>query len=299
MRKICWLAILQRLIILVAPVAFSPSDANGAEHSQEIGFGPIEVTEKIENVPITSTLMAYFSTETDQGRTKVQCRVRVNLHDLQAKFGTIVETIPWPRDNCKGYRVDNLVVDLPKKQLAAGSDRGVIHIGGKVDVWTCLENPVPNSKVEWQMKKVGPVKTKVPVVKTWPGSPIKTKVAEQPFEFSVPVFLRKRDGLTLAIEVGDPSIELHGQFAFITKGALSIAGVNLNHEAKKRLEGRLGGDRLVFSLPKDFLDLKPEIISAGFVNDHDALTGEILLHATVTAETMTAFVKTLLEAKKP
>jgi hypothetical protein len=46
------------------------------------------------------------------------------------------------------------------------------HTDGSVAVWDCRENPIPNSKVEWQIKDIGlGIKTKVPVAPGRQGKP--------------------------------------------------------------------------------------------------------------------------------
>jgi hypothetical protein len=108
------------------------------------------------------------------------------------------------------------------------------------------------------MKKIGPIKTKVPVVHTWPGDPIKTILATQPFEAALPFGISKRDDHTVGLDLSKPDIELKGQYASITKGVLQIAGINLNDKAYDALQKAIDPQKLVLTLPPDVSKIQSE-----------------------------------------
>src|SRR4030081_1706423 len=130
----------------------------------------------------------YFKVQTIDNKIYLKAQVIGDLGDLQRKIGTIVDTFKLPRDNCGSYSANNLVVSVPRKELAFKDNAAVFSISGSVETWDCRENPVPNSKVDFVLKDVGfGVKTKVPQVVTWPGDPNKDPLLPQPFDAALPV----------------------------------------------------------------------------------------------------------------
>jgi len=77
---------------------------------------------------------------------------------------------------------------------------------------------VPNSKVEW--RNDGPFGLSVPHIVTWPGDPIRTRLANQPFTASLPASLAVPDNQTIAVQMGNPSVDFGGQFGGVTQGIL-------------------------------------------------------------------------------
>jgi hypothetical protein len=261
----------------------------------EVFVGPIGVTQSVNGVTVGVQIGAYFSVVSDPDGLHLNARIEADLHDLQTKFGSIIDTFPLPHNNCGSYKPDNLVVDLPTKSLTADTTSAHANLSGKVDVWTCLENPVPNSKVEWEIRKIGPVKTKVPKVVTWKGDPIKNKTLTQPFDFTVPVSVEEVGDRTLRLVIGDPKVELKGQYAFITKGILEIAGVNVNDEIKKALDKAIDPTKLSFVIPTEYADLHPVITSAKLSDNSGRLTLASELSAQIPAEKVNEFVLALVK----
>jgi hypothetical protein len=164
-------------------------------------------------------------------------------------------------------------------------------------MWDCRENPVPNSKVEWEMKSIGPIKTKVPRVVTWPGSPIKNKLATQPFQAELPVTLQRVNESTVSLSVGRPDIELKGQYAFITKGVLTIAGIDVNQKAQAALNKAIDPEKLKLAIPPEFQEFNPTIDSARFIDDAGQLAAEINMSALIPAAKVTEMIKDLIDKK--
>jgi hypothetical protein len=176
-----------------------------------------------------------------------------------------------------------------------------LALKGYVDIWSCIQNPVPNSKVEMVIKKVGPIKTKVPEVVTWPGSPIKNKTLNQPFEVTEAAQVVKVDDHTVALQLGAPDVKLGGRFVFITKGILSLAGVDINTKAREALNKAIDASKLRVSVPNEILQYNPHIDGVSFQSVGPRLFVVMDLSADVPAEKITAVLKQLVDsaAKKP
>lgn len=160
------------------------------------------------------------------------------------------------------------------------------------------ENPVPNSKVEWEIRDVGfGIKIRVPIVKTWPGSPIKTILVTQPFDADLPVALVRNNEHAVGLQFSKPDIELNGQYAFITKGVLNIAGVDINQLAYDALQKAIDPQKLIVSIPEDISKYNPNIESARLYDNQGHLSAEISMSALVPADALNELVKELLSRK--
>jgi hypothetical protein len=260
--------------------------------------GPIEYQQDVNGVPVTIIAKTYFKIQTLDNKLYLKAQVIGDLGDLQRKIGPIVDSFKLPWENCRSYSPNNPVVDLPRKELPFHDGSAVFSIGGKVTMWECLENPIPNSKIEWQLRDVGfGIKTKVPVVVTWPGSPIKTILATQPFDADLPVTLVRNDESTVSLVVGRPDIELKGSLAFITKGVLSIAGIDINQKAADALRKAIDPEKLKLSIPEQFQQFNPKIDSARFIDHEGKLAIEMNLSALIPAAKVTDMVKELIDKK--
>ena len=270
-----------------------------AQAADEVLIGPIDYEQNVNGVPVTVTARTYVRIVTPENKLLLKVRVVGDLSDLQRKIGTIVDTFSLPRDNCRSYSPNNPVVDISRKELRADLDRATFSLGGSVTVWECAENPVANSKVEWEVRKVGlGIKTKVPVIKTWPGSPIKTIFARQGFDVDLPVLLVRSNDHSVGLQFSKPEIELTGRFAFVTKGMLSIAGIDINQKAYDVLQKAIDPQKLILSIPDELEKYNPSVESARLFNDNGKLTAEIALTALVPAETINALITELLNHKK-
>ena len=266
----------------------------------EVLVGPISMTHNAGTVPVTVVAASYFKIVSKADGLYLDARIEGDLRDLQGKFGAIVDTFRLPKDNCGSYKPDNLVVDLPTKSLTPQGSTAVLKVSGKIDVWSCFENPVPKTKIEWEVKNIGfGIKTKVPVVKTWPGDPIKTRVLSQPFEAALPVAIHKVSDRSVALAVGSPNIELKGQYVFITKGVLNIAGVDVNDEAKKALDKAIDPNSLVLAVPEEYAALNPVVSSVSFGEKAGGLMLYASLSAKLPVEKLNEFVRALVDHSKP
>jgi hypothetical protein len=140
-------------------------------------------------------------------------------------------------------------------------------------------------------------KTKVPVVVTWPGNPIKTILATQPFDANLPVSLVKNNDHAVGLEFSKPDIELKGQYAFITKGVLNIAGVDINQKAYDALQKAIDPSKLAMVVPDDIQKYNPIIENARLFNNSGHLSAEIDMSAFVPGAAINELVKQLLAKK--
>ncbi|MFA6113104.1 MAG: hypothetical protein WC729_03910 [Sphingomonas sp.] len=278
-----------------SPAATTPSPS--AEPTEFL-IGPISQDQDVNGTMVRVTVNNYFKVVSKKEGLSLESRLEVDLSDLQQKFPEILGAMPLPKDNCGSYKLDNLVVSLPNRDLRAEGDHALMAIGGKVDIWSCFENPIPNTKIEWQVKNIGfGIKTKVPVLITWPGSPIKNKTASQPFDATLPIYFRKLDDRTIGIVLGQPSVNLKGQYVFITKGILSLANIDVNEEARKAINKAIAPDSLLKAIPEEFSAMNPIVKDATFYNQGGQLAARINVSATIPPEKITEWISLML--KKP
>lgn len=287
------------IALLIAAGAMCPDYVSAQTKSDEVLVGPVSVAQDVNGVKINLDVSSFFRVVSKADGLYLDARVEGDLHDLQAKFGSIVDTFPLPKGNCNSYKPDNLVVDLPSKSLHAQGSIALIKVSGKVDVWSCFENPVPNTKLVWDIRNIGfGIKTKVPVIKTWPGSPIKNKTLTQPFDASLPVSLRKTGDRSAALTIGDTNVELKGQYVFIAKGILKLAGVDVNEEARKALTKAIDPNTLIATIPEEYAALNPVISSAVFGERNGTLMTFASLSAKIPVEKLNEFVRALVDHSK-
>lgn len=286
------------IVYIVLSKAFSAFTY--AQDADEIQVGPIDLRHEVQGISVSIPTNAYFNIETKQGALHVRARVEGRLGDLQAKIGSIIDTIPLPRDNCASYKPDNLVASLPTKELRASSDSAVLYVAGNVEVWQCVENPIPKKSCAWYVRRiVGGFKTKVWECHTiGPGDPGKNKGASQSFEGTLPLYLRKTGDRSVALVLGDPNVDLKGQYAFITKGILKIAGVDINEELSKRLDRAIDPDSLAFAIPEEFADLQPIISKARFGEKDGVLYSFVTLSAQVPPDRINDFLRALMSEQQ-
>jgi len=272
----------------------SAAPANAA---QDYSIGPITYSKTINGVSVSLPARATFGVGLNGLKAHVEATVYGDLVDLQAKIGSIVDTFALPTDNCRSFSANNPVVSIPRKELTFRDGKGLFSIGGTVAVWDCRENPVPNSRVDWEIRKVGlGIKTKVPVVHTWPGDPIKNKLLSQPFDADLPFDLVRADQNSVILNLGSPNVELKGQFVTVTKGLLQIAGININEKAESALRSAVDPQSLLLTLPEEIRVLGLGIDGARFIDSGGHLTAVIDLSGDVSASSV---VQLMALIKKP
>ena len=271
--------------LLVSGVAFSQSAL------AQLAIGPIPYQQNVNGVPVTVNVLSLVTVQTEPASLVVTAKVDGDLFDLQQKIGTIVDTFKLPSDNCAdtGAGKPNPVVSLTSKSLTPEGDEAIFAIGGHVDIWSCIIGP-PKSEIQWQMKKIGPIKTKVPVPHTWTNY-MKNKDATQPFDASIPVSLVKDSPTSVALQIGKPNIKLEGQFVVLTNGILKIANVDINQKAANALQSAIDPSKLKAAIPPELQKLNMTVQSAGFKDEGGHLIAEIVLTANVSAGDITNLLK--------
>jgi hypothetical protein len=227
--------------------------------------GKTTISKTVANVAIVIPVQIYVGADIGLQAPTIQVKAVADLGDLQRKISQLVAGANLPKNNCGSYSANNPVVSLTNTKLTFANGAAVFHTNGDVDVWDCRENPVPNSKVEWQMKGFGPLKTKVPVVSTWPGNPIKNKLGTQPFSIDIPVTLKRADGSTLAVDIGEAHADLGGQYSDITKDILRLVKVDVNQKLNDAIRNAVDPKALASQLPKDIVGTGIVLDDARFV----------------------------------
>jgi hypothetical protein len=194
----------QRLPLIIA-LTLGLTSGGGAAHASASVVndraGEGSHAQVIERVTVVSTAVVETRITESEDSAGVRTSVKLDLSDFQRKIGEILGDLGVSQENCRSFG-PNFVVTPGSVRFESFAGSVFIVIGGTVTGWMCLENPVPNSKVDFEMRNLGlGIKTKVPVVKTWPGSPIKNIISRQGFSMSLPVFIRV-EGRTGRLEVG-------------------------------------------------------------------------------------------------
>lgn len=250
-------------IIVALAIAFGSNLAKAQQ--DDVVFGPVNIPHTIQNIPVIFLATARLSFQSTSDALTIHARVKIDLTDLQEKIGAIIDTIPLPNNNCAHYAGDNMVARIWGKRMAVEGDSIVLTANGDVDIWDCRENPVPNSKVEWVVEDVGfVIKTKVPKVITWPGNPIKNKLATQPVTVRQSVKIEVISATSLRLAPGKPEVTLGGQYGFITRWLLDAFGVNLNDKAKQMLDKAISPESLTVAIPDIIRQFNPTIDHASF-----------------------------------
>jgi hypothetical protein len=265
--------------------------AEVTQKSDELLIGPITTTVPVQGVPVNLVSSTFLTLHTTNTGLILKARVTTDLHDLQNKIGAIIDTISLPRDNCASYKPANPVVTIWGKELKASEHGATLWLHGKVEIWSCVQNPIPQTKVEIHGLSV--------TVRTWPGNPFKNLSATQPFDISEPFNVTKVNDSTVALTLGDPNVQLGGQFVFIANGILRIAGVDINEKAKDALRGAVDPNKLQFSVPPEYLALNPKVEDVGLSTNGANLIAVLNLSANVPAAQINETLLALLGKMKP
>ena len=290
------------IVSIVLGMAY-PQFAACQEAPDKIVVGPVVLTQDVQGISISTSLTSTFSLQTQADGLHLALALDADLGDLQQKFPQLMGTIALPRDNCKSYTLVNPVVSLGNRQLKSSGGNAVVSISGEVDGWTCLQNPVPetywdSTGCRGDLPFGGHYVFGCP--KTRAASPIKNKSFTQPFDASIPVTLQKTADRSVGLVLGQPDIKLGGQFVAITNGALRLAGIDINDEARKALNKAIDPDKLILSIPKDYADLNPQIQTATFQSAQGVLSAHIDMTAIVSVSRLNDLLNGLVKGiKKP
>lgn len=276
------------LTVAVAMFAAAQSVPDG------ILIGPVTYSNQVQGIPLSAQARSYLSINTTASAINVRLNATINLADLQRQFPAIIESIPLPRENCKSFSANNPVVSLSGKSLEYNNNRAVLRLAGNVIMWACAENPVP--EIYWDSTGCSLFGKKFGCPRPRKGSPIKTKLGSQSFEISLPLSVAPTSATTVGATIGMPDITLKGQYAFITKGILTIAGVNINDYAKQAIDKAISPTALQLGIPEEYMKLNPTITTARFVETEGSLGLNLVMTAQVSQASANDFVNLLIKS---
>ncbi|MGX5802630.1 hypothetical protein ACWGS9_15460 [Bradyrhizobium sp. Arg314] len=281
-------------VLLFSTLALG-AEAQGLQ--QPLTLGPFLRVEKIEGVDVSVPYTVAVSQTKTSVETRIDATVVADLNDIAAKIGPILAALPLPRDNCRSFSATNPVVSLDRSTLGYQFGQAVLELTGSIVLWACVENPVHKTKLDMQVKDIGfGVKTKVPVVVDMgPGDPTKTTIGSQPFEATLPATLVVPQANSIALQFGRPDIKLGGQYASITNGVLSLAGIDINAEAGKALQRAINPDDLRQAVPS-IEGIEPKASPAQFVEKEGHLAAQIEVSAVVDGSAALKLFKALIAA---
>src|ERR1700733_3908877 len=246
------------------------------------------VTESASGVSVAVPGKIYLGADASiSAAPTVRVHAVADLSDLQKKIPAIIATIPLPSNNCGSYSPKNAVVTLSTSRLVFANGEALFHTEGSAVIWECVQNPVPNSKVDICMKKIGPLKTKVPCVHTWPGNPIKTILGKQPFAIDLPLGIKVDGAGSIRLVPGEAKMTLSGQYVDITNAILNAFKVNLNAKLTDAIQKAIDPKKVTASIPKEFLDAGFAFQEAKFVtiDSPDDLGVDVRADVKVTKQT--------------
>jgi hypothetical protein len=226
------------------------------------------------DVPVKRSIRSVLEKNT----SLLKVSIVLDFSGLRQKLPAVLSTF-FPTNNCAQYGGRNLVMPLTHSELRAGNDSVVLAFAGRVETWICIENPVPNSTVEWEVQSVGPVKTKVPVVRTSPGAPIRTKVDAQ--EFSVSYFLSTQaEGSKIKVRVNQSGP--NGNANNLTNTGVDVA------EQVRAVVQQLIDLELSSVLPPAYGGIELTIDDAKLTLNGERLEVAIAIHSNVPADKLQA-----------
>lgn len=166
--------------------------------------------------PISSQIMVQIAanslslpTTINVTGAKFEGNISVDLHvdvDLSSMQNGVRALFLLPSDNCANLPTNTWVLSLVDAKAEIADQQFRIEGSGTATQWLCIENPVPNTRVEWETKDVGlGIKTKVPVVVASKGSPIKTILQSVPYKLSAAFGFLLENNDSIKVELSIPS----------------------------------------------------------------------------------------------
>lgn len=230
-----------------------------------LGIHPLSQT--VQGVPLSTPVFGFLTLLPEGDSLRLNTRVAVDLSDLQQKTGPLVDTIPLPTDNCARYSLDNIVMRIEGKQITIHGKVATLRLNGKAEVWTCLEVPF--------------------------SSPFKNRNVRASFEVAIPFWLAVVDSHTVAVDLGDPKVQIKGDLGDLAEEVLKILGVDLNRQAKEALRRAINPNQLKASLPEDLRRLDPDILRAELLSNSGALAATLEMSTVVDGEGLGELLKLL------
>ena len=259
-----------------------PQDLLVQKPDQGIRLGPFPLVEAVRGVPLNLRSSVFLSFEEGTDPKRLVSRVIVDLSDLQRKVGTLIDTIPLPTDNCASFAVDNLVPQIWGKRVTIDGDVATLRLNGDLDIWQCIKNPIPCTKIEWDGI--------VPRIETFDcNEPVKNKI-NQPFDAEIALRLGVSSSNTVTVVPGDPQLHLGGAGGSITQQLLQIVGVDIQALLKEALDGAISPESLKAPLPVALQRLHPTFTRAMFFDNNGSLAASLEMTATLDADILPGLI---------
>jgi hypothetical protein len=234
----------------------------------ELWFGPVPFPANVQGVALSLPVTVALAIEPAGDQLQIHARLLGDLSDLQHKIGSLIDTIPLPTDGCAQVNANNLTVRIWGKELTITGDTASLILHGDVIDWFCLQLPF--------------------------SDPDPKRIVTQPFDATLPFQVVKAGLQTIAVQLGEPTVTLGGQFGSVTQGILNIAGVNINAQAGALLNRSIPSGLLQQTLPADLEPLHPEITLAGLRSDAGSLALYAELNASIDGKVIGQLIRTLL-----
>jgi hypothetical protein len=258
-------------------------------------LGTSTVEQAVQGVPVTAHVYTFLSLKPSGSQVVAHARAVVDLGDLQNKIGALIDKIPLPTDNCSHFGVDNVVARIWGKQVTVSGNVATLKLNGDAEIWTCIKNPIPCSRIEWDEKNVFGAIIRIPRTVFFDcNPPMKTRNLSQPFEAMLPFTVAVVDSQTYAVRLGDPSVDLGGALGGVTEGILRIAGVEINTKAKEALDRAVNLETLKQSLPQFLLKYHPTLTRAELLSNSGALALSLELESTLNSRELGELIGELL-----
>lgn len=252
------------------------------------------VEQVVQGVPVTAQIYTFLSFKVAGDRLKILARAIGDLSDFQNKIGPLIDTIPLPTDNCSHFGLDNVVARIWGKQITIDGSEATLKLSGDVEIWTCVKNPVPCTRIVWEERNVLGAIIRIPRTEFFDcNPPIKNRNLTQPFDATLPFRLRVVDSGSFAVQLGEPTINLGGALGGVTQGILNIAGVDVNAKVKEALEAAVHPDVLKQNLPDFLLKYNPTLTRAELLSNSGALAVTLEVEALLDVQQLGELVRDL------
>jgi hypothetical protein len=206
-------------------------------------------------------------------RSKLEITLKIDLSALQANASSLL-----PQDNCRSFSANNVTAKIETSTLVVENGKLKLNVKGDASVWLCTQNPVPNSKVVWEEKNVGlGIKTRIPVVQTWPGTPIKSVLAVQSYTMSNTFSFQPIQNGAVSVE-STTDVRATPTEVSALKGIVPETLQGSEKSAKSLLQNISSVESARKILPAEFRDVNLVVISAAFATS-DSRPSAILVYS--------------------
>ena len=229
----------------------------------EIAIPTFPIEQELNGVKIQIPVNVYYSTINSDRHQRLKVRLYGDLSELDSKSSALISKISLPDDNCRSYSQDNYVASLSKANFSVENNNALFTVHGNFQVWQCVENITQDITIKWKVKKVGFIKTKIPVkVKVRRSSPIKNRLLSQSFTVKFRFKLDTSDNDSIKLNFTKPELNLEGRYAALLNIFLGAA-----ETIESNIERAFPFKSKVFFLPEELNLLDPVIQSIHFIND--------------------------------